>query len=170
MSARLPFKLGRCSNGEFVPPPLSPVANEAMRRAREISEDNARRLGLSRRQFLTSATGMAVGLVALQACSDEERATRPSTTPRAAQPGTTVSGTTTPIATTTSLGAGGTLTVPAEATLDTELATSTTHVPAGLLLVDVQNHLLDYVMHPDGADFTFFPQAECGEDDPRMCF
>ena len=61
-------------------------------------------------------------------------------------------------------------TVPPEATLDTELATTTTHVPAGTLLVDVQNHLLDYVMHPDGADFTGFPQAACGEDDPRMCF
>ena len=34
----------------------------------------------------------------------------------------------------------------------------------------MQNHLLDYVMHPDGADFTGFPQAACGEDDPRMCF
>ena len=38
------------------------------------------------------------------------------------------------------------------------------------MLVDVQNHLLDYVMHPDAADFTGFPQAACGEDDPRMCF
>jgi predicted TIM-barrel fold metal-dependent hydrolase len=38
------------------------------------------------------------------------------------------------------------------------------------LVVDVQNHLLDYVMHPDGADFTGFPQAACGDDDPRMCF
>ena len=65
---------------------------------------------------------------------------------------------------------GGTLAVPPEATLDTELATTTTHVPDGTLLVDVQNHLLDYVMHPDGADFTGFPQAACGEDDPRMCF
>src|SRR5262245_17880966 len=104
----LPFKLGRCSNGEFVPRPLSPVAKEAMRRAREMSDGNARRLGLSRRQFLTSASGMAVGLFALQACSDEERAARPSTTQRTTPPGTT-----TPVATTTTLGAGGTLTVPA---------------------------------------------------------
>ena len=85
----LPFKLGRCSNGEFVPPPLSSVASEAMRRAREISDDSARRLGWSRRRFLTSATGMAAGLVALQACNDEERAARPSTTPSTAPPGTT---------------------------------------------------------------------------------
>jgi predicted TIM-barrel fold metal-dependent hydrolase len=79
-------------------------------------------------------------------------------------------GTTTPVKSTTTLGAGGTLTVPPEATLDTELATTTTHVPAGTVLIDVQNHLLDYVMHPDAADFTGFPQAACGEDDPRMCF
>ena len=178
MSSGLPLKLGRCSNGEFVPPPITAVAEEAMRRAREISEDNARRLGWSRRRFLTSAAGMAAGLVALQACNDEERASRPNTTP-GTTPGTTRGttaaktappGTTTPVASTTTLGAGGTLTVPPEATLDTELATSTTHVPAGTLLVDVQNHLLDYVMHPDAADFTGFPQAGCGEDDPRMCF
>src|SRR6187431_1992438 len=101
----LPFKLGRCSNGEFVPPPLTPVAREAMRRAHEASDTNARRLGVSRRQFLTSATGMAAGLVALQACNDEKRAARPSTTP-GTTPGTTPS--------TTTLGAGGALTVPPE--------------------------------------------------------
>ena len=116
MSAGLPFKLGRCSNGEFVPPPASPVATEAMRRAREMSDVNARRLGVSRRQFLTSAAGMAAGLVALQACSDEQRAARPSTDPsttlRPTPPGTSA-----PPASTTTLGAGGTLTVPAEATL-----------------------------------------------------
>ena len=44
----LPFKLGRCSNGEFVPPPLDPVRREAMRRANELSEQAARRLGLNR--------------------------------------------------------------------------------------------------------------------------
>ena len=168
--AGLPFKLGRCSNGEFVPPHVSPIADEAMCRARETSEVNARRLGVSRRQFLASASGMAVGLVALQACDDEERAARSATSaptsPPASPPGTTVP----PRSPSTTLGAGGTLTVPAEATLDTELATTTTHVPAGTLLIDVQNHLLDYVMHPDAADFTGFPQAACGEDDPRMCF
>ena len=170
MSPGLPLKLGRCSNGEFVPPPVSPVAEEAMRRAREISDDNARRLGWSRRRFLTSAAGMAAGLVALQratmksAAATEHDATRPRRRPARRHPddGTRCVDNDTRC--------GGTLTVPPEATLDTELATTTTHVPAGTLLVDVQNHLLDYVMHPDGADFTGFPQAACGEDDPRMCF
>lgn len=97
---------------------------------------------------------MAVGLVALQACNDEERVARPNNTPTT-PPGTTAP----PLSPSTTLGAGGTLTVPAEATLDTELATTTTHVPAGTLLIDVQNHLLDYVMHPDAEDFTGFPQA-----------
>ena len=107
---------------------------------------------------------MATGLIALQACSNEERAANPTTAP--SRP------TSTSVAapTSTTLGPGGTLTVPPEATMEPELATTTTHVPDGALVVDVQNHLLDYVMHPDGADFTGFPQAACGEDDPRMCF
>src|SRR6187455_1445520 len=104
----LPFKLGRCSNGEFVPPPVSAVAQEAMRRARQASDANARRIGVSRRQFLASASGMAVGLVALQACSDEERAARPSTTPSSTPAGTTVA----PLSPSTTVGAGGVLTVP----------------------------------------------------------
>ena len=162
----LPFKLGRCSNGEYLPPPLSPLTREAMRRAHDISEQSARRLGWSRRRFLTSASGMAAGLIALQACSDEQRAATGTT-------GTT--GTTQPPPPTTggpatTVRPGGTFSVPPEATLEPELATTTTHAPEGSLLIDVQNHLLDYVMHPDAADFTGFPQAACGEDDPRMCF
>ena len=160
----LPLKLGRCSNGEFVPPPDTPVAREAIKRARQLSEAAASRLGWSRRQFLTSATGMATGLIALQACSNEERAANPTTAP--SRP----TSTSVAAATSTTLGPGGTLAVPPEATMEPELATTTTHVPDGALVVDVQNHLLDYVMHPDGADFTGFPQAACGEDDPRMCF
>jgi hypothetical protein len=42
----LPFKLGRCSNGEYVPPPLSPVAAEAMRRARTLERRRRCRAGL----------------------------------------------------------------------------------------------------------------------------
>jgi hypothetical protein len=115
---------------------------------------------------------MAAGLLALQACSDEQRAATRSTPPARPTTPSSTSGapSTTANASTTTVGTGGTLTVPPEATLDSELATTTTHVPEGALLVDVQNHLLDYVMHPDAADFTGFPQAACGEDDPRMCF
>ena len=45
-------------------------------RARDERAQRGERLGWSRRQFLTSAAGMAAGLVALQACNDEERAAR----------------------------------------------------------------------------------------------
>ncbi len=164
----LPLKLGRCSNGEFVPPPLGAVAHEAMRRARRISEDAARRLGWSRRRFLASSGAMAAGLLALQACSDEAR--------RAAQPD---AGSTGAPAT-----AGGRLTVPGTgssstvataiteaAALITEPEAATTALRTDELIIDVQNHFLDYELHPDAVAFgQGFPQASCGEADFRACF
>ena len=33
----LPIKLGPCSNGEFVPPPPTPLVREAARRARTLA-------------------------------------------------------------------------------------------------------------------------------------
>jgi uncharacterized protein len=145
---QLPFKLGRSSNGEFVPPPLDGVRREAMRRARQLSDDTARRLGWDRRRFLTSACGMATGLVALQACADEARQANPTTT-----------------------GPGGRFDVPTTATTEPELATTTTHAPEGTLLVDVQNHFLDYELHPDAPTFgDGFPQASCDAGDSRECF
>src|SRR5687767_5142139 len=82
----LPIKLDPCSNGEFVAPPASPVVREAIRRARRDAEDNARRLGLSRRQFLLSVCGAATTLLALDACTKE--AARSSTTTTSAPGGT----------------------------------------------------------------------------------
>ncbi|MDO8362492.1 MAG: amidohydrolase family protein [Actinomycetota bacterium] len=159
----MPFKLGRCSNGEFVPPPLSPVAAEAMRRARQISDDAARRLGWSRRQFLTSSAGMATGLVALQACTDEARRAGATTT----GPASTGPATTRPAMT----GPGGTFTVPPTAITEPELATTTTQLPPGSLLVDVQNHVLDYELNPQAPTFgAGFPQGACEAGDPRQCF
>jgi hypothetical protein len=143
----LPLRLGRCSNGEYVPARLTPLRREAMRRARQISDDAAARLGWSRRRFLTSTSGMAAGLVALQACSTEVRRTAPSTT-----------------------GPGGVFTVPETAITEPELATTTTTAPDGLAIIDVQNHLLDYELHPDAPTFgEGFPQASC-DPDPRQCF
>ena len=52
----LPIKFGPCSNGEFVPPPLSAVEREAIRRARADCDANARSVGMSRRQFLYTAS------------------------------------------------------------------------------------------------------------------
>jgi predicted TIM-barrel fold metal-dependent hydrolase len=106
-------------------------------------------LGWSRRRFLTSSAGMAAGLVALQACSDEARRANPSST----------------------TGPGGTFTVPPTAVTEPELATTTTQLPAGSLLIDVQNHVLDYELNPQAPTFgRGFPQASCDAGDPRLCF
>ena len=62
--ARLPIKLDTTSNGEFVPVPLPPANREANRRAHESAARNARRLDLSKREFLVSACGAASTLLA----------------------------------------------------------------------------------------------------------
>jgi predicted TIM-barrel fold metal-dependent hydrolase len=56
---RLPIKLDTTSNGEFVPVPLARANREANRLAHESASLNAKRLGLSRRQFLISSCGAA---------------------------------------------------------------------------------------------------------------
>ncbi len=61
---RLPIKLDTASNGEFVPVPLSPANRAANRLAHESASSNAKRLGLSRRQFLVSSCGAASTLLA----------------------------------------------------------------------------------------------------------
>src|SRR5688500_18178448 len=64
MNPRLPIKLDTTSNGEFVPVPLSPANRKANALAHEAATQNARRLGLSRRQFLLSSCGAASTLLA----------------------------------------------------------------------------------------------------------
>jgi hypothetical protein len=64
----LPIKFGPCSNGEFVPPPLSAVEREAIRLAHLACDDNARSVGMSRRQFLFTASAAATTLLTLQGC------------------------------------------------------------------------------------------------------
>ena len=61
---RLPIKLDATSNGEFVPVPLSPSNRAANRLAHETATENAKRLGISRREFLISACGAATALLA----------------------------------------------------------------------------------------------------------
>ena len=61
---RLPIKLDATSNGEFVPVPLSPNNRAANRLAHEAATENAKRLGISRREFLISACGAATVLLA----------------------------------------------------------------------------------------------------------
>ena len=61
---RLPIKLDSTSNGEFVPIPLDATNRSANRLAQDRASENARRRGISRRRFLTSACGAASTLLA----------------------------------------------------------------------------------------------------------
>ena len=147
----LPLKLWPCSNGEYVPPPLDDLRREAMRRARAVADDHARRHGWSRRRFLLSSAGMASGLIALQSCSDE----------RSASEGTEP---------------GGRFTVPSSAASDADEADTTVHGStteptvgtdsADLeIVVDVQTHFLE-----SGTWGVDFPQGRCGEEQAIDCF
>ena len=148
----LPIKLDPCSNGEFVPPPPSPIVRETVRRTRLAAERHARRLGMSRRRFLHTACGSALMLLTLDACSREEAASNGGSAP------------------------GGTFssTLPPGAVEDQDEAA---RILAGdEFIFDVQGHLLDYDLSDgspyDGSPYVgqAFPQNDCGEDDPRACF
>ena len=66
---RLPIKLDATSNGEFEPVPLSPANRAANRFAHQAASENAKRLGVSRRDFLVSACGAASALLAFNAAN-----------------------------------------------------------------------------------------------------
>ena len=68
----LPIKLGPCSNGEFAPRPPSPAVRRALHVARQTCDEAARRLGMSRRDFLRTTMASAATLLALGACSDDD--------------------------------------------------------------------------------------------------
>jgi predicted TIM-barrel fold metal-dependent hydrolase len=134
------------SNGEYDPVPLTPVLHEVVRRARDACDRNARRTGMTRREFLLSACGAATTLFVLNAC------TREAARVAGREP-------------------GGGYRVSPEATVDPETAME--EVGGHELVFDVQGHLLEYELNPAARDDTFwtrFPQQDCGEDDPRACF
>ena len=141
----LPIKLGPCSNGEFVPPPPTPLVREAARRARAQAEENAARLGMSRRRFLLSTMGAATTLAALAACSKDQGAASGSG------------------------GTGGTYDVPPDAGLDQEIADDMLN--GEQFVFDVQTHFLD-ANHdiPDLGISEQFNNPECADEDPRTCF
>ncbi len=143
----LPIKLGPCSNGEYTPRALAPVVREAIRRAREECDQNARRTGVSRREFLLSVCGAATTLLALNACSSDEAR------PRRRKP-------------------GGHYEIPTTATTDPDAARAA--LAGDEFVFDVQGHFLEYRVNPAtraGRDFwDGFPQRDCGEEDPRVCF
>src|SRR5438105_7294527 len=61
----LPIPARIASNEEFIPPPQSPQQKEYEARLIDISDKAARRLGMSRRDFLRTGSGTAAALVAL---------------------------------------------------------------------------------------------------------
>jgi predicted TIM-barrel fold metal-dependent hydrolase len=149
---RLPIKFGPVSNGEFFPQPLTPTVKEAIRRAHRMADERARRLGMSRRRFLSTLSGAAVTLVALNACSQEEKASTGDTS-------------------------GGSFAIDEEATIDTDAAAEA--LAGEEFIMDVQTHFLDFDTSIPLADnarslFQSFPQASCaaGEQsgDWRVCF
>ena len=144
----LPIKFGPCSNAEYDPEPLTPLLRETIVRARQACERNARRTGMSRREFLLSICGAATTLLVLDACTREAV--------RSASPGATP---------------GGGYSIPPEATTEPDVA----HEAIGgeEFVFDIQGHLLEYDLNPilNGQDFwQRFPQQNCGEDDPRVCY
>ena len=139
----LPIKWHPVSNGEFVPPPASRLVREATRQSRRALDENARRTGVDRRQFLLSACGSATMLAVLAACSKDEAA-RTGDRP------------------------GGTFDVPTEAT--TEPAAAAEAIGGDELIFDVQSHFLEY---PEGAPASLLPafqQSDCGLEDPVDCY
>jgi uncharacterized protein len=138
----LPIKLEPCSNGEYVPPPVSAVVREAVRRARRMCDENARRIGMDRRDFLYTSMGAATTLFALAACSSDSNGGR----------------------------SGGTYDVSEEATVDADAALEA--LGSDQPVVDVQTHFLEYPEGYTGfslADMWPYRQ-ECGAEDANDCF
>ena len=139
----LPIKLNPCSNGEFVPAPATDLVLEAARRAREACDVNAKRTGVSRRDFLLSICGAATTLGVLAACSKEKDGAKV---------------------------VGGTFTIPPEATTETTAAREV--IGGEGFVMDVQTHFLEYDETNATQTYwgNIFPQSSCGEADSRDCF
>jgi hypothetical protein len=137
----LPIKLGPCSNGEYVPRPLSAVEAETIRRTEEV-ERHARRLGMSRRTFLRSVSGAALMLFTLDATSRAARATA----------------------------AGGRYLVHPDAAYDLAAARDSIGGKEFIFDVQC-HYLNYDLSKPGGLGLgQLFPQKACGESDPRACF
>ncbi len=110
---RLPIKLDSTSNGEFAPVPLWPANLQANRLAHEAAAENSKRLGVTKRRFLTSACGAASTLLAFNAAN--------------AGAGRT----------------GGFFDLPKEAALDLQLARAQVGPARQEFILDVQGHFID---------------------------
>ena len=135
---RLPIKLDTTSNGEFQPVPLSPANNAANRLAHEAADANAKRLAVSRRDFLVSACGAASTLLAFNTAN--------------AAVGKI----------------GGFFDLPAEAALEPSLAQAAIGSGKGEFIFDVQGHFVDpngaWIQKlPQGSNpLSQMPKTGCG--------
>jgi uncharacterized protein len=138
----LPIKLGPCSNGEYLPPPMTAVEGETIRQTQDLADTQARRLGMSRRTFLRSVSGAALMLLTLDA------------TARAARAGAV----------------GGRYLLHPDAAGDLDAARAA--IGGNEFVFDVQVHYLNYdLAQPGGLGIgALFPQQRCGESDSRACF
>ena len=139
----LPIKFGPCSNGEYVPAPLTPIERESIRRARADADTNARRLGVTRGEFLRSVCGAATTLLAIQGCTRSARHAL-----------------------------GGYWAVPSEAALEAEAAGAVLAGEEFVFDVQGHFLEYDLMRRTAGKPFfgSVFPQVNCGADDPRACF
>ena len=64
-SAATPIPTQIVSNGEYLPPPQSETQKRVERRIFELADENSKRLGLNRRQFLQTGCGMAAAFLAM---------------------------------------------------------------------------------------------------------
>ncbi len=65
VSAATPIPTQIVSNGEYLPPRQSATQKRVEARINELADANARRLGVSRRQFMRTSCGMAAAFVAM---------------------------------------------------------------------------------------------------------
>jgi hypothetical protein len=141
----LPINFGQCSNGEYDPEPVTPLRLEMAAQANAGVDEAVERTGMTRQQFLRSASAVAVCLMAIDNT----------------------------VASASGLTAGSFYPFDPIARHDTQAARAMIGQP--MWVFDVQGHLLEYDLDPSTRGNWFwgrnFPQARCeDEDDPRACF
>src|SRR6202171_539110 len=65
-SAATPIPTQIVSNGEYLPPKQSDTQKRVERRILELADENGKKLGLSRRQFMATGCGMAAAFLAMK--------------------------------------------------------------------------------------------------------
>src|ERR1700736_1952023 len=65
-SAATPIPTQIVSNGQYLPPRKGDTQKRVERRIIELADENAKKLGLSRRQFMATGCGMAAAFLAMK--------------------------------------------------------------------------------------------------------